>query len=258
MSFIHRIGRPRHWSRWLALTIITIGAIFAVWSHPSATEVSNALAIIFLVVGLLTAILATKLEKLENGLVRGIGLAKNFGEMGMVEACADFSAYDYNPIISESRKLVILLNDGRTWISFNRDRLRKRFADPAKETTIFLIHPKSPMIQVLARKGLVDAPVLQGRIRETVDELLKTKQANTVLEILGHHLFNPFSLFLGDDSALFVPYFASRGGRTVPVWKFEDTGSDCYFRDLVEDMERLRMDADNIIDCGKPAESSPK
>lgn len=102
------------------------------------------------------------------------------------------------------------------------------------------------MIQVLAKKGSVDVPTLQARIRETVGILEELKISSTRLEILGHHLFNPFSLIIGDDEAAMTPYFLSRGGRTRPLFYFRRSGSHGYFDYLVHDAEMLRKDSEDI------------
>lgn len=264
--------RPLHLSRIVAGGMSLLGLILVPWSSAVAhTDYARWMVSgVLLTAGLLTALIATKLERLEsglvsglaarlseleNGLVRDIGLTKEFSRIGLIEACADASTYDYGRIISESKKLVILLNDGRTWISVHRDRLRRRFADSAKETVVYLVHPDSPMVGVLARKAGRDVPALQGRIRETVEILNEIREPQTALEILGHHLFNPHSLVIGDDMAVLTPYFASRGGRTVPAFRFEDTGADCFLRDIVEDLERLRLDSASIAAIGSPAQT---
>jgi len=59
---------------------------------------------------------------------------------------------------------------------------------------------------------------------ETVQLLEDIKSEDTSLEILGHFLFNPFAVVIGDDVAIVTPSFISRGGRTVPTFKYQDTG----------------------------------
>lgn len=195
----------------------------------------------------------------DSSLAHRMKLTKEYSRVGLVEVCEDCTNFDYGPILLESRRLVVVLNDGRTWASVHRDRLRRRFTDPAKATTFFLCHPDSAMLAVLARKGSHNAQTIQSRIAETVRLLEDIKQPSTVLEILGHHLFNPHALVLGDESAVLAPYFFSRGGRTVPAMRFQDLGGPCYFRDIVEDVERLRMDAQEISSlagCRRLPESS--
>jgi hypothetical protein len=173
-------------------------------------------------------------------------LAKDSDQMGLVAVMSDASKYDYAEILNYSQQLTVVLNDGRTWASVHRDQLRHRFADSSKETTFILCHPESPMVQVLARKGSTDVETIRAKIKETVTLLEEIMQADTNLEILGHHVFNSFSLVLGDDSAVVIPYFLSRGGRRVPLWKIRKTKTNGFFRDLSDDVQRLRMDTKDI------------
>jgi hypothetical protein len=173
-------------------------------------------------------------------------LAKECEKIGLVKIEDDSSNHRYDEILVNPKNLVVVLNDGRTWTSQHRDRLRRRFEDPSKETTIFLCHKDSNMIPVLARKGSVDINTIQNRILETVHMLEQLKTSDTTLEILGHHLFNPFSLVLSDEEALFTPYFLSRGGRTRPMFHFHETENPNFYKDLEKDIEMLRKDAEDI------------
>ncbi len=172
-----------------------------------------------------------------------LALAKGGVSMGLKNITPDSTSYDYGPILLNSQRLVLLVNDGRTWLSVHRDKLRKRFADPNKETTVFLIHPDSHLVRVLARKGSSDVSSVQAKIIESVQLLTEIKTNTTKLEILGHDLFNPFSAVLGDNEAIVMPYFVSRGSRAVPAISYENNGPGCYFSMLEEDLEALRKDA---------------
>lgn len=167
-------------------------------------------------------------------------------KLGLVEISSDCSTYDYNEVLVEAQQLTLVMNDGRTWASVHRDRLRKRFADPSKRTTFFVCHPDSPMVSILARKGSTDEATIKSRINQTVELIEEIREPSTSVEVLGHFLFNPFSVIIADDTALVIPYFLSRGGRTVPLFRYEETGADCYLRSLINDTEKLRMDAENI------------
>lgn len=186
---------------------------------------------------------------------RRLQVAEQASKLGLAECVHDSSVYDYTAILVESKSVTILLNDGRTWTSVHRDRLRRRFAGNGS-TTIYLIHPDSAILPVLARKGGIEPEVLRGRIQETLSLLADICGPTTRLEVLGHHLFNPHSLVLSEKRGLVTPYFASRGGRTVPVFAFEDVGQDCHYRQMAADMEALRMDSELMMARGSE-ESSP-
>jgi hypothetical protein len=186
---------------------------------------------------------------------RRLQVAEQASKIGLAECVHDSSVYDYTPILLESKNVTILLNDGRTWTSVHRDRLRRRFAGNGS-TTIYLIHPDSAVLPILARKGSIEPEVLRSRIQETLSLLADICGPTSRLEVLGHHLYNPHSLVLSEKRGLVTPYFASRGGRTVPIFAFEDVGQDCHYRQMVADMEALRMDSELLMAHGAE-ESAP-
>lgn len=182
-------------------------------------------------------------------LLNKISVSEQEELLGLVEANSASNKYDYTDLITNSKALVLLLNDGRTWVSNHADQLRRRFADPEKTTKIFLLHPLSPMIPTHARKVGTTTQSLQLKIAETIEMLGTLRTANTSLEVYGHYLYNPYSLFIGDHYAVLTTYFASKGRRTVPMFRFEDQDGqpDCYYKQLKEDVEVLKkFDAEEI------------
>jgi len=196
----------------------------------------------------ISTLLKEGLNKQTQNISAQFGVSKNSEATGLVDLQLDAANIDFDSLIINSNKLIILLNDGRTWLSVQRDHLRKRFSDPKKETTLFIIHPDSPMINVLSRKGSIEPYSLIQRINETLQLLKEISVEDTNLEILGHHLFNPHSMILTEDTAIVIPYFVSRGGRTVPAFRYDHINDDeCYYNRLSEDLEKLRMDSQSLI-----------
>lgn len=174
-------------------------------------------------------------------------LASQADSLGLTESRAD-GKYNFREMIEESSKLVVALNDGRTWVSTHSAHLKKRLADPSKVTTFFLVHPESPMVEVLAQKEGSNPEGLRHKLSETLGMLRPLRTASTQLTIFGHFLFNPHSVFLADRYVIVTPYFHSRGRRTVPAYRFDDRGPECFFREIQDDMSILQQDARSIID----------
>lgn len=177
-----------------------------------------------------------------------INLSEQGEELGLVEAVKDSTSYDFGDIIVESETLEILVNDGRTWCSVNSEDLRNRFSDPEKSTKIYLLHPDSEMISVMSRKTGTSEGALQDKIQETLDMLDRLSDENTDLEVYGHHLYNPYSLFVGDSFACLTTYFASRGRRSVPLLKFTKMEGDGFYDQLKDDLEDLSLDAESLTE----------
>ena len=251
---IHNVDLGRDMIRSLGIGLVIIGCpavAAAMVLGPSRVGVSlgivgSLMLILGTMVWLQYGMQSPKVETVERVVRESIERKLDLVRLGLVHVHPDCTAVDYGPIISESHRLVVVVNDGRTWASVHRDRLRKRLADPQKDTVFFLIHPESQMVEILARKGSKDVGVIKSRIQETVQLLEEIKAEGTSLEILGHWLFNPYSLVLGDNTAIITPYFISRGGRTVPAFVYRDVGATSHFRELLKDVERLRMDAKDI------------
>jgi hypothetical protein len=195
----------------------------------------------------LRAMMTSQLGDLEARLVADSELITISRLIGLHGIHPDASTFDFGSLISESQSLAMVLNDGRTWLSVHRDRLRRRFQDPRKETTVILTHPDSPMVAVLARKANTEGDAIRAKLEESVALLMEIRSDTTVIEVLGHFLFNPHAVFVGDDRAYVTPYFTSRGGRTVPVFEYIDAGPDSMFRSLREDVEGLRIDCASLV-----------
>jgi len=166
--------------------------------------------------------------------------------LGLTGATRDSSKYDYEKLFQNSRDLVICLNDGRTWLSTHRELLRERLQDHRVSTTVILCHPESSFLNTLAKKGSTEVKAIQEKIRESVEiiDSVKTKDSN--VEVLGHFLFNPSSIVIGDDTAIVTPYYFSRGGRKVPSLVFSDGENSDYLSEIKQDLERLRIDSKRL------------
>lgn len=152
-------------------------------------------------------------------------------KMGLAEVYEKSSDYDYNFQLESCQNLTVLLNDGRTWVSNHSESLQRRFKDTNKQTTIFLLHPDSDMLDILARKVGSTKAKLKEKIFETVgmlNHLMGKNNNNGSITIYGHHLYNPHSVFRCDSTVILTPYFAARSRSIVPLFIFKDIGSSCY------------------------------
>jgi hypothetical protein len=168
-------------------------------------------------------------------------------DLGLVEARPDANAHDFADLLRSARSLIIVLNDGRTWVSNNAARLRDRFEDGRLETRFFFVHPRSSMLPVLAKKDGTTVDTLSAKIQETIDMLRGMCTQHSRVTVLGHYLYNPQSVFLSDEHALLTPYFHARTRRTVPLLRFVDRGDGSFFRELGEDLEALTLDAEVLF-----------
>ncbi|WIX31668.1 hypothetical protein QO259_12675 [Salinicola sp. JS01] len=177
-----------------------------------------------------------------------IKLAQGEESIGLYEVYDDSNDFNYSSLLLQSRQLTILLNDGRTWISTHSEDIKKRLRDREKSTTFLVLHPEAKMLEVMAIKVDSTPANLRAKIAESVKMLRNLSDSDSNVEILGHHLFNPQSMFIGDSIAVVTPYYAARGRRTVPLFRFGDSGDHSYYRKLMEDLHDLKNDAVDISD----------
>jgi hypothetical protein len=250
--------RNRNLPVWIGASSITVGLIGFVASSQlaSVSTFSDVLAglaasAISLVVSM-TMMVRSIYEYVDrkNVLVPLAGAYDRYageaGEIGLATILPDCSKYDYEPIVCDSRNLTIVLNDGRTWLSVHREMLRKRFSDARKTTTLFLIHPDSEFVTILARKSNSDEDAIRQKISESLQIISDIKGDATSIEVLGHRLFNPHSLVVGDNEAVITPYYISRGSRTIPAFVYSSSFNAAYFKEVSEDVSRLRMDSERL------------
>jgi hypothetical protein len=195
-------------------------------------------------------------EDLRGTLGEELRLAGTAEGVGLDSISTDSSTFDYSELFNDTGDLSIVLNDGRTWLSVHRDRLRRRLLRSGCRTSIYLIHPDSKMVEVLARKGSVETSIIQGRIAESVQLVKECVSGNGHVEVLGHFLFNPFSLVLGPSGAVVTPYFLSRGGRMTPSFLFAPRPQgDGMYEALLVDVEGLRKDCLPLLPADGNVES---
>lgn len=184
----------------------------------------------------------SEFDKVQRNTTTGSGSK----DIGLAKIEKDATLYDYGPLIANSRVLFIVLNQGQPWVSIHKDRLKSRFKDPTKETTIFLVHPASPVVDLLAKKAAVDREKLAQKLLESISQLSDLSPNPGNVNIYGHHLFNTYFAMVGDNEAAIAPYFLSRGSDVAPVFQFENTGENCFYREICSDVKRLKLDSEDL------------
>lgn len=150
--------------------------------------------------------------------------------------------------IVDSRDLMVVMNDGRSWINSNREVLGRRVADGASKTKVVLLHPKSEFIGVLVKKNKKTRVQQIEEIRRSFD-VLRAAAANLGnLEIRGHHGFNPFTLILTDRYAFVSPYLFNERG-SLPLLKFSSQVSSGLYQDIREDALKLFDQATSLTEA---------
>lgn len=168
-------------------------------------------------------------------------------EGGLTSFRPSFHGFPHQQLLATSEHLLIVMNDGRSWIDGYREQLEKR-AKANKPTSIALIHPRSDFIPTLIRKNGKNRITQLDELRRSFEIILRLRSYSTSIEVRGHHLFNPYSVFINENQAVIMPYFFNEAGE-LPVLTFSNTGSDSMY-------ERYRDDAERLFDNSEPLKPS--
>ena len=174
-----------------------------------------------------------------------IDLANQATRLGMTGITPDARSYDFSAVLDAPR-LTAVLNDGRTWVLNNAIRLQARFQDPSKSTIFILVHPESAMIPILAAKQGINEDATRQKLGETLRLLSSFGGRAANLQVYGHRLFNPHSVFVVDGFAILTPYFHSRMRRRGPAIRFDDAGHDSFYSELRRDIDALLLDSEEL------------
>jgi hypothetical protein len=188
------------------------------------------------------------INETKTTIAKQIGTLRSLEEIGLTYVHPDTYTYPWKDIILASRDLTIVLNDGKSWLSRHSEFIKTRMQIPGFKTTFIFQHPDSKMIEVLSGKMGQSPEFLIEKVKDTVKELLSySRIENHQLLILGHHYFNPYSLFITEDCAVMCPYYISPNLSIVPSFYFERRGQTSQYNRYNEDIQHLIRDSQPLV-----------
>ena len=167
-------------------------------------------------------------------------LVKDANGIGITALYGNSYAFNWDPILAESEQLVLVFGSGMRWVARNAEVLSKRFKDSSKVTHIFLIHPESPMVKVIATKLGSTPEKYVDQITDTVAQLSRMGASPLNTFVRGHFSTDCHFLCVGDNKGFLTPrYFATRS-RHAPIFKFEGGQEGSFLARVVSDIEDLK------------------
>ena len=143
---------------------------------------------------------------------------------GLVHFRPRFNGFDYEPSMN-SQDLLIVLNDGKSWIANHKEALERRVLERGQKVRVMVIHPRSDFISTLVRKSNRTALEEDTHLYQTFRRLEDLKLARPELvELRGHFLFNPYILHLSESVAVVHPFFLLERGE-LPLYVFENNSA---------------------------------
>lgn len=204
-------------------------------------------------VGLIVQRLAHKellkaMDKTTAAITTEMKTLRAFEELGLIDACSDCNNFSFTDLLLSSKELMIVMNDGKSWVGRNAGLLRKRLLLPDASTILMVQHPDSPMIPVLAHKVEQSDDFIRQKIADTVRELHSFERSAThQLRVLGHYFFNVHTLFMTEEQVAMTPYLITPGRNTTPLFLFERRGQSAQY-------DRWRHDLEQLLKVSKPLE----
>jgi hypothetical protein len=185
-----------------------------------------------------TATLKSGIYDIRLEVDRRMTLAKSVDILGLSEIGERESHFDYTDLITTSKRLFFVFNDGRTWFSNHEHDLYQRAEIHGLETHIVLVHPESPFVDALGAKVAQTPAELRQKIDETTRILCRFRW-NHPLRIYGHKMPTSYSLILSEERAVFVPYPMARKADKIPCFVFSAKSTDGFYSALRRDLEEL-------------------
>lgn len=120
-----------------------------------------------------------------------IAVSKNMDRLGLYDVDVDCNTYDFSQLIATSKRLIVCVNDGRTWLSRNSEFLKERFSQPDRSTVFVIMHPDSPALQIQADKVGTTLEALRIKVNELLAIIKRLRHSRTDLKIYGHNFTIP-------------------------------------------------------------------
>jgi len=183
--------------------------------------------------------LANRIAEITDVAAEDFGqLVRNCRRMGLVMAKPTFQDDNFGrTAIEEAEELIVVQNDGRSWIDTNRERLMERAQRRGRHTTIVLLHPRSTFLEVLIRKSSKSMAQQLGELHRSF-EILQPYIASGAIVLKGHFLFNPHTLIMTERFAVIDQYFLCESGD-LPRFKYAVAERGLY--------RRIRSDFEELI-----------
>lgn len=246
----------------LFVTLLLVGSVLLLLlstevvpkSHWSATWLIELARVLLIggVIGLVDRIIVYRDYLWDNE--RLFKLHETTTDTGLIEIGKDSSRYDFSAMIRDSKRLAIVANDGRTWISSRITDFQHRFCQDHFTTELFVLDPDSLGLKVVATKTGYSELEQQDKVRQAQNRLIDeyTQRKHGTLRIYHIPHFPTHSVFLADSEAVFTLYGASSGRRTVPFFRFEQIKHhDGIYWDITEDIEKLKSESRCFFDSDK-------
>ncbi len=166
---------------------------------------------------------------------------------GMENISYEFELASHEPSfesrLKSSQSLTIVMNDGKRFIDNHSSSFRQRFKEGGKETNFILLDPRAKFVDILNKKHVKGEGYYENKILSVIDDLLNGPTYEVAkghqMKIYLHDSFNTMSIVILDNVSIISPYRISPGKFKVPHIEFQETGNECEFKNIKDDVDQL-------------------
>lgn len=147
--------------------------------------------------------------------------------------------------IVDSDELIIMMNDGKNFLSNNSTELSKRYSSKKKKTTIILLDPDSKYEEVLCQQNGKDCGVYKTKINDVIKDLNSKKLNGANIDIYLTNTMLRTHVVMTDEFIVSGTYRNSQGKDNIPPsYVYNNKGSEYTF--IKHDIDKIRKSARKI------------
>jgi len=153
---------------------------------------------------------------------------------------------EYKKNLLNSYKLIVVMNDGKTFLRNYYSVLESRMHKKGL-TEFILLNPNSQFVEFLSKRNEKETKdYYKSKIRDVIKnlkEISQNKKKEHEFSIYIHDGFHPYAVVMCDDKAMVSMYRLSPGKHEVLHFLFEYVGRDCEYEKIKQDIENLKKRA---------------
>lgn len=219
------------------------------WAYPYLDEAGS----ILLTSGVLSLLYKIFMDKQQRReLHKLFRVHESIAMSGLTQTQAAANEYRFGKLIEESKKLVVVMNDGYRWVGNLQVALEKRFNKNGFTTELFTIDQNGDYFKALKNKVDSTDDELRQKIAQSRERLASIYEASAkhgTLKMYSMSSFPTHSIFLFDDKAIVTFYQIGKKRMDVPLLEVEKTTRrEAIYNFLLEDINNVRKEAECVYD----------
>ena len=222
----------------LAIAAYLVGGVLSGQQASTITKPSQVSVVLHQPIPLWWLVVAVVVGGTVTGLWLRFGTTKQVP--GLTAFHNRFHDFNYELKTLDSEDLLLLFNDGKSWIPGHEEALRRRVIDRKQKLRVLLLHPASAFLPVLVEKEGRTLEEQVGYIKASYKIIQTLKNTHShLVEIRAHNTFNPYVLHLTESEAVVHPFFLNKRGE-LPVFHYsrtEDKGG--MYKEYKDDAEKM-------------------